>query len=70
MVITIEDENLEMIFSNLKVIKQLRDIYKKNGDELQYEKYLSEFCGIYGVIVLLGLEEEWQQYQIKHWNDK
>ena len=70
MVITIEDENLEKIFSNLKVIKQLRDMYEKNGDELQYEKYLSEFCGIYGVINLLGLEEEWQQWQIKHWNDK
>ena len=70
MVITIEDENLEMIFSNLKVIKQLRDMYKKNGDELQYEKYLSEFCGIYGILVLLGLEEKWQQWQVKHWNDK
>ena len=70
MVITIEDENLEMIFSNLKVIKQLRDIYKKNGDELQYEKYLSEFCGIYETLVLLGLEEEWQEWQVKNWNGK
>ena len=30
MVITIEDENLEKIFSDLKVVKQLRDMYEKN----------------------------------------
>lgn len=54
--ITIDEENLEKIFSNLKTVKDLRDMYYKNKDEISYEKYLSEFVGIYGTLVFLDLE--------------
>lgn len=67
--ITIDEENLEKIFSNLKTVKDLRDIYYKNKDEISYEKYLSEFVGIYGTLVYLNLEDRWQKWQMQHLND-
>jgi len=67
--ITIDEENLEKIFSNLKTVKDLRDMYYKNKDEISYEKYLSEFVGIYGTLVYLNLEDRWQKWQIEHLND-
>lgn len=35
-------------------------------DEISYEKYLSEFVGIYGTLVLLDLENRWQKWQIEY----
>ena len=67
--ITIDEKNLEKIFSNLKTVKDLRDIYYKNKDEISYEKYLSEFVGIYGTLVYLNLEDRWQKWQMQHLND-
>ena len=67
--ITIDEENLEKIFSNLKTVKDLRDMYYKNKDEIFYEKYLSEFVGIYGTLVFLDLENRWQKWQIEHLDD-
>lgn len=67
--ITIDEENLEKIFSNLKTVKDLRDMYYKNKDEISYEKYLSEFVGIYGTLVYLNLEDRWQKWQIEHLNN-
>lgn len=67
--ITIDEEDLEKIFSNLKTVKDLRDMYYKNKDEISYEKYLSEFVGIYGTLVYLNLEDRWQKWQIEHLND-
>lgn len=67
--ITIDEENLEKIFSNLKTVKDLRDMYYKNKDEISYEKYLSEFVGIYGTLVYLNLEDRWQKWQMQHLND-
>lgn len=64
--ITIGRKNLEEAFSNLKATKSLMNIYKKNNDELLYEKYLAEFVGIYYTICVLGLEEEWQEWQIEY----
>ena len=66
--ITIDEKNLEQVFSNLKTIKKLRDIYK-GRNEISYEKYLSEFVGIYGTLVFLDLENRWQKWQIEHLND-
>ena len=66
--ITIDEKNLEQAFSHLKTVKELRDIYK-DRDEISYEKYLSEFVGIYGTLTYLGLEEEWQKWQIEHLNE-
>lgn len=67
--ITIDEENLGKIFSNLKTVKDLRDMYYKNKDEISYEKYLSEFVGIYGTLVYLNLEGRWQKWQVEHLND-
>lgn len=67
--ITIDEEDLEKIFSNLKTVKDLRDMYYKNKDEISYEKYLSEFVGIYGTLVYLNLEDRWQKWQMQHLND-
>lgn len=67
--ITIDEKNLEQVFSNLKTVKKLRDIYE-GKDEISYEKYLSEFVGIYGTLVFLDLEERWQKWQIEHSNDE
>lgn len=64
--ITIKCKNLEDIFSNLKVVKSLVGLYRRRDDELHYEKYLSEFVGIYCAICTLGLEEEWQKWQIEY----
>lgn len=64
--ITIDEKNLEEVFSNLKVVKDLRDIYQKNGDEVLYDRFLAEFVGIYGTLVCLDLEDRWQKWQIKH----
>lgn len=66
--ITIDEKNLELVFSHLKTVKKLRDIYE-NKDEVAYEKYLSEFVGVYGTLVFLDLEGRWQEWQIKHLND-
>ena len=64
--ITIRRENLEDVFSNLKVIKSLMNLYREDEDKLHYEKYLSEFVGIYCAICTLELEEEWQKWQIEY----
>ena len=64
--ITIDEKNLEEVFSNLKVVKDLRDIYQKNGDEVLYGRFLAEFVGIYRTLVCLDLEDRWQKWQIKH----
>ena len=66
--ITIDEKNLEQAFSHLKTVKKLRDIYE-GKDEISYEKYLSEFVGIYGTLVYLNLEDRWQKWQIEHLND-
>ena len=66
--ITIDEKNLEKVFSNLKTVKELRDTYE-GEDEIFYEKYLSEFVGIYGTLVFLDLEDRWQKWQIEHLND-
>ena len=66
--ITIDEKNLEQVFSHLKTVKKLRDTYE-DKDEISYEKYLSEFVGIYGTLVFLDLENRWQEWQIKHSND-
>lgn len=66
--IKINSSNLELIFENLKIIKENRDWCERNGDDM-YEKYLSEFVGIYTTITLLGLENRWQKWQIEHLND-
>lgn len=66
--IAIDEKNLEQAFSHLKTVKELRDIYK-DRDEISYEKYLSEFVGIYGTLIYVGLEEEWQKWQIEHLNE-
>ena len=67
-VITIDEKNLEQVFSNLKTVKKLRDTYE-GKDEISYEKYLSEFVGIYGTLVFLDLENRWQKWQIEHLDD-
>ena len=67
--IIIDEENLEKIFSNLKTVKDLRDMYYKNKDEIFYEKYLSEFVGIYGTLVYLNLESRKKKWQVEHLND-
>lgn len=66
--ITIDEKNLEQVFSHLKTVKKLRDIYESK-DEISYEKYLSEFVGVYGTLVFLDLEDRWQKWQIEHLND-
>lgn len=66
--ITIDEKKLEEVFSHLKTVKKLRDIYE-GKDEIFYEKYLSEFIGIYGTLVTLDLEYRWQKWQIEHLND-
>ena len=66
MQITIDEKNLEEIFSNLKVVKSLRDTYKKDGDEVLYNRFLAEFVGIYGTLTLLGLDDKWSEWQMKH----
>ena len=64
--IIIKRENLEEVFSNLKVIKSLMNLYREDEDKLHYEKYLSEFVGIYCAICALELEEEWQKWQMEY----
>ena len=63
--ITIDEKKLEEVFSHLKTVKNLRDMYE-GKDEISYEKYLSEFVGIYGTLVLLDLENRWQKWQIEY----
>jgi predicted regulator of amino acid metabolism with ACT domain len=64
--VAIDEKNLEEVFSNLKVIKDLRDIYEKDGNEVLYDRFLAEFVGIYGTLTLLGLDDKWSEWQIKH----
>ena len=66
--ITIDEKKLEAVFSDLKLVKSLRDRYMFT-DEIAYEKYLGEFAGIYGTLFILGLEQKWQEWQIEHLND-
>ena len=66
MQITIDEKNLEEVFSHLKVVKYLRDIYEKDGNEVLYNRFLAEFVGIYGTLNLLGLDDKWSEWQIKH----
>ena len=64
--VEIDEKNLEEVFSHLKVVKGLRDIYQKNGNEVLYDRFLAEFVGIYSTLTLLGLEDRWQEWQMKH----
>ena len=67
--VEIDEKDLEQIFSNLKVVKGLRDIYAKNGNEVLYDRFLAEFTGIYCTLCLLGLDDKWSEWQIKHLDD-
>lgn len=69
MTIKIEKEKLDEVFSNLKVIKDLCNIYE-NVDEIMYRKFLSEFVAILCVLGTLGLDNEWYKWQIEHENEE
>lgn len=57
--ITINSAQLEEVFSHFRVIIYNRDWAAKENDQETYQKYLSEFCGIFTVLVKLGLYDEW-----------
>lgn len=63
--IQIKESQLEEIFSSLKTTKSLCEIYE-NKDEVLYERYLSEFVGVYLTLFALGLGDEWHKWQIEH----
>lgn len=57
-VITIKRSDLHKAFEHLETTKDLRDIYEAKKDELQYQKYLSEWIGMLTIICDLGLLSE------------
>lgn len=61
--VTITEEQMEKVFQHLSIVKDINDSFKKDEDQLMYQKSLSEFCGIYGVICDLGIEDEWYKWQ-------
>lgn len=63
--IQIKESQLEEIFSSLKTTKNLCEIYE-NIDKVLYERYLSEFVGVYLTLFTLGLGDEWHKWQIEH----
>lgn len=63
--IQIKESQLEEIFSSLKTTKSLCEIYE-NKDKILYERYLSEFVGVYLTLFTLGLGDEWSKWQIEH----
>lgn len=63
--IQIKESQLEEIFSSLKTIKSLCEIYE-NKDKVLYERYLSEFVGVYLTLFAFGLDDEWHKWQIEH----
>ena len=67
--IRIKESQLEDIFSNLKITKSLYEIYE-NKDKVLYERYLSEFVGVYLTLVTLGLDDEWYKWQFEHGDEK
>lgn len=64
--INIKREDLEDVFKNLKAIKTIRDSYEEEGNIILYERYLSEFVGIYCTLISLNLVNEWDMWQINH----
>ncbi len=63
--VTITEEQMEKVFQRLSIVKDIRDSFEKDENQLMYLKTLSEFCGIYGVICDFGIEDEWYKWQIK-----
>ena len=63
--VTITEEQMEKVFQHLSVVKDIRDSFEKDENQLMYQKTLSEFCGIYGVICDFGIEDEWYEWQTK-----
>lgn len=61
--VKITEEQMEKVFQHLSIVKHINDSFKKDEDQLMYQKSLSEFCGIYGVICDLGIEDEWYKWQ-------
>ena len=64
--LTINRSDLEHVFRNLKTVKNIKDAYEGDPDRITYEKYLSEFVGIYCAIVTLGLVTEWDEWQLNY----
>lgn len=61
----IKGSDLEKVFESLKLVKINMYLFE-NEDKILYEKYLSEFVGIYCAIFQLGLEDEWQKWQMEY----
>lgn len=63
--IQIKESQLEEVFSSLKTTKNSCKKYE-NIDKVLYERYLSEFVGVYLTLFTLGLGDEWHKWQIEH----
>ena len=63
---TIKGSDLEKVFESLKLVKINTYLFEKNEDKTLYEKFLSEFVSLYCAIIQLGLEDEWQKWQMEY----
>ena len=62
----ITQEQMDEVFKNLSVIISLRDLYESEKNETMYQKYLSEFCAMFSVISIFGLDNEWYAWRIEN----
>lgn len=60
---TITQTQLDAVLENLSHVRSIMYYEEKDGNKEQHGKYLSEFCGIMGVLCTFGLLGEWDKYR-------
>ena len=60
---TITQSQLDKALENLNNVCSIKDYSKDTGDEVEYQKYLFEFCGIICTLCDFGLLTEWDKFR-------
>ena len=60
---TITQTQLDMVLENLGHVRSIMEYEKKHGNEEDHNRWLTEFCGILGVLCNFGLLNEWDKFR-------
>ena len=60
---TLTQAQLDKVLENLGHVRSNMEYEEKYGNEENHRRYLSEFCGILGVLCNFGLINEWDKFR-------
>ena len=62
---TVTQDQLDQVFLNLEVVGRIRDDFEKEGNEVERQKYLFDYCGRLTVLAELGLLDALDAWRAK-----